>query len=728
VPVAITAFGADALERLRIDNLDDLQNVVPTLTVSQASGRPNAPVYSLRGIRPTEAIYGQDPTVAVYFADVVLSPAQGSNLGMYDLGSVQVLKGPQGTLFGRNTTGGAILLTPRRPGESFASDVLVGYGTYGLNETQLGIDMPLADTFRLRLTARTIDSEGYQTNVAPGPLQGSKLGGETTRSARLSAVWDITDSVENYAIFSWDDKRTNGRGTTLQAVNPNTALRCYDGPDNPNGECFPGESLPSIFDAVERARGRDVTDVESDRQQFDDIDVWGVVNTTSARLSDTITLKSIAGYRDFSTSQFFDIDASPIPGILTSAQEATLEHASYELQLFGTAFDALDWQTGLYAYYEDGVERSPGDVLQGLNPNTPIEQTGAVNNKSYSVFAQSTYRFTAAWSATVGARMTWDEKEMVLTSRLPSACSLSVENEDGETERLPLDRCRVELSDSFSQPTGTASVEYKPREGALLYLASRLGYRAGGFNLRADIPVEYEPFDPETVNDVELGAKLDWSLGAWAMRSNAALYHQWYDDIQRTVAVPNAGGIPGSAVQNAAEATVLGLELEQLIAPTENLSLQINYAYVDPEYERWQDPVTGADLTATPFFFTPEHSVSGTLTYLLPLGSDTGTLRFALSAAYRSETWINALQTITLIEATPVELRDLLKQDAYTLVDLSAGWTEVMGSAFDVLGYVKNLTDEEYKVGGVQLYPTFGLVAAAYGEPITAGVQLRYRF
>ena len=122
VPIAITALGGEQIENLQIDNLENLQTVVPELSVSAASGRPNSPVYGLRGIRPTEAIYGQDPTVAVYFADFVLSPAQGSNLGIFDLASVQVLKGPQGTLFGRNTTGGAILFAPRRPGDEFAGD------------------------------------------------------------------------------------------------------------------------------------------------------------------------------------------------------------------------------------------------------------------------------------------------------------------------------------------------------------------------------------------------------------------------------------------------------------------------------------------------------------------------------------------------------------------------------------------------------------------------------
>lgn len=737
VPIAVSVLGANALEDHHVDDIEDLQNVVPTLSVSAASGRPNAPVYSLRGIRPTEAIYGQDPTVAVYFDDVVLSPAQGSNLGMYDLASVQVLKGPQGTLFGRNTTGGALLLTPKRPGRTFGGDLMVGYGSYGRDETQFGIDMPLADNFALRLSGRTIDSTGYQTNVAPGPLHGDKLGGENTRSARLSAVWNITDKIENYTVVSWDHKSTNGRGMVLQAANPTGFyLKCYDGPTNPNGACFDGDNLASIYDAVDRAQGRDVNKVESDHRQFDNSRAVGVITTTTVQLGGDMTLKSIAGYRDFSSSLYIDLDASPVPGLLDSQQSSALKHASYELQLLGTAFaDRLDWVTGLYWYYEDGYESSPGDTYLGTPAfdvtagGNPFMQRGAVHNNSYSAFAQGSYKLTDKLSLTAGVRMTRDDKDMTLSTHRPNTCQLNDPNSDPTAPtKLPLDHCSVKLSDSFKQPTGTVSLDYKLRPDVMLYVASRYGYRAGGFNLRATNAVEYQPFDPETVLDAEVGAKTDWALADWHMRSNVAVYHQWYDDIQRTVAASNPDGTPGSAVQNAAKAKVFGLELEQTIAPTRHLSLQLNYAYVLPKYGSWTDPRTGADQSKTPFYFTPKHSGSATLAYTQPLDGDVGALTYTATASYKGDQWISPLLTRTTIDATPDNIKPLLQQDAYWLLDMSASWLNVMGSKFDVTAYMKNVTDREYAVGGLQLYNTFGVLARAYGDPRTYGMQLRYRF
>jgi iron complex outermembrane receptor protein len=746
VPIAITAISGEQIDNLQLDTLENLQTVVPELSVSASSGRPNSPVYGLRGIRPTESIYGQDPTVAVYFADFVLSPGQGSNLGIFDLSSIQVLKGPQGTLFGRNTTGGAILFGPRRPGDEFAGDAMIGFGNFGRTEAQLGLDLPASENLALRLVGRMVQSDGYQTNRAVGPLYGSKLGGEDTRNLRLSAVWDITDSIENYTVLSWDDKESNGRGMTLEAVRPGSAASSYNGSS-------PG--LPSIWDAFTRAQGRDVTDIESDQPQYDEIRVWSLINTTTAELSDDLTLKAIAGYRDFETFSTINLDSTQIPGLLTAGsnvpgvltapeQHVTLDHASLEVQLLGTALDErLNWVTGVYAYQEEGFEFSPGDVLLALSPATnPFAQRGDVDNTSYSGFAQGTFSLTPKWAITAGARWTYDKKEMTVSSKNGATCAVQDPNTG---VALPANACALTLSDSFDQPTGTVSLDFKATDSVLLYVASRYGYRSGGFNLRAIRPAEYAPFQPETVIDVELGAKTDWFIGPVRMRTNVAAYQQWYDDIQRTVAFTNAVGVPGSRVENAAKATVLGVELEQTIAPTDNLTLQINYAYTDPQYDEWFETIPNPgfvaaqpesptnprtlqrDLSQTPFHFTPEHAGSAQLTYIVPLDA-AGDLRFSAGGSFRDGVWINSLGNIVAIQATPASVIPALRQEAYWLYDVGAGWTNVLGSGLDLSTYVKNVTDEEYTLGGIQLYTTIGISTKAYGEPRTYGMELRYKF
>ncbi|QIG80980.1 TonB-dependent receptor [Stakelama tenebrarum] len=713
VPISITAVSDEVLEDFRIEDIDNLQDLDPSFSVSASSGRPNAPVYALRGIRPTEAIYGQDPTVAIYLADVVLSPAQGSNLGFYDLENIQILKGPQGTLFGRNTIGGAILLTPRKPGSVFSGEAMVGVGSYGLVETQLGVDIPLADTFQVRIAGRTIDGGDYQTNVIPGPLNGTELGGQTTRSVRVTAVGELSPDITNTTVAMYDNKKTNGRGTTLIAVNP----------AHPRAG-----AIPEFFDALARAQNRPITDVESDMDQKDNVEAWGIINTTEAQLADDLTFKFIGAYREVDTEVVFDLDASSLVGILTSEQEADLNHMSLEAQFLGTSFDGrLDWVIGGYYYQENGTEFSPGGFFGGT-----IYQSGEVRNKSYSAFAQGSFRITPELSLTGGVRFNRDEKEMTLSQTYNGVlCLLQVDDGTGTggLVRLPLDNCHVDLKDSFSQPTGTVSLDYQITPDVLVYLASRLGYRSGGFNLRGSQPVQYQPFEPETVTDIEFGTKADWYVGDVAMRTNLAIFYQQYDDIQRTVAVATPLGSPASVVVNAASAHVFSIELQQQIRPTENLTLQINYAYNDPAYQEWMDPASGNDLSSTPFYFTPTHSGNAMLTFEQPLPGGMGTLRFGANAAYTGETWINALHTSDTIAQQPASVLPLLKQESYWLLDFTVGWDGIAGSDFDLSLYMKNATDTVYKVGGVQLYTgASGFISAAYGEPRTYGAQLRMRF
>src|SRR5690625_2338815 len=420
------------------------------------------------------------------------------------------------------------------------------------------------------------------------------------------------------------------------------------------------------------------------------------------------------------------MDSTYIVDLLTSdPQKTTLEHGSLELQLLGSALDdRLEWVTGLYWYYEDGVEDSPGNTLAAVNPTNPFMQTAVMENHSYSLFGQASYQFNDQWSLTGGIRWTYDDKELDVSTRNAVSCQMF----DGTGTALPNDDCWFRLSESFDQTTGTVSLSYTPSDDTMLYVASRYGYRAGGFNARASRPEETEPFDAETVLDLEAGLKTDWQLGNWQMRSNLAVYQQWYDDIQRTVNVLVAGGVPGSTVENAAEATVFGVEIEQEISPTDNLTFKFQYAYTDPEYDSWTDPASGRDLSSTPFYFTPEHAFTVTALYTYPMQGNAGILDFGISASWQDDVWINSLNTIAEIEDTPREVRHAIQQEDYWLVNASVAWNDIMGSNVDVSAYVKNLTNTEYSVGGIQLYPSFGISTKVFGEPRTYGMQVRYRF
>lgn len=714
VPIAITVIGADTLDNLRVLDISNLTSLEPSFSVSAASGRPNAPVYGIRGIRPTEAIYGQDPTVAIYLSEVVQSPAQGSNLGFYDLENIQILKGPQGTLFGRNTVGGAILLTPRKPGRDFAVNGMIGTGSFGLFETELGIDIPLAETFRVRLAGRTIDGGDYQTYVNSGALDGKRLGGQTLRSFRGTIVGELTPDITNTILLTYDDRDSNGRGMTLVAVNP----------AHPRATQSPALFGP-LTSALQRARSRPIDQIESDLDMFDNVWAWSITNTLEARLNSDLLFKVIGNYREMASNVSTDLDGTNVPNVLTSRQRANLEHHSIEAQLQGTSLGGkLEWVLGGYYYNEQGTEDSPGRFFGSL-----INQSGTVDNSSYSVFAQGSYDLTPELTLTAGARMNWDTRAMIVRNNANGTfCLLLVDNGAGGTTRLPIGDCQVPLEGSFSQPTANISLDYAVTPDVLVYVTSRLGYRSGGFNLRASQPIQYQPFQPETVLDFEGGVKADWFAGGVAMRTNVAVFYQLYDDIQRTVQVLAAGGNPASAVTNAAAARAFGIEVQQQVRPFDWLTLQLNYAYNNPAYQEWVDPATQVDLSDTPFFFTPTHSGSAQATITAPLGGGMEA-SFTGNAAYVGEQWINPLHTSVIIDQHPAAIQPLLRQDAYWQVDLSAGLRNIGGQPIDLNLYVRNLTDERFTVGGIQLYTgASGFIVAAYAPPRTYGAQLRFRF
>lgn len=727
VPIAITAVSADTLEDFRVTQAEDLEVLEPTFSVSSSSGYVNKNVYGLRGIRPTESIYGQDPTVQLYLAEVVQSPSQGSNLGFYDLENVQILKGPQGTLFGRNNIGGAVLLTPRKPSGDFGVDLMAGIGDYGLYEAEAGIDIPLAPTFNVRIAGRFIDSDGYQDNVGTGPFNGVKYGGEKTRSVRMTWVADLNEDIENTTMWTYDERDTNGRVQVLQAVNLDPAV--------------PGSRFPILFNnifgnaysnALARAQARDINDVESNIDNYDDVRAWSVTNTTVARLSDTLTFKSILNYRDVKSRTAIDLDSTIETLLHSTPQSAELKHHSVELQLQGDG-DRFDWVLGGYYYNEDGFEFSPGIFFPQFLPINPIEQIGIVDNTSYAVFAQGSYQLTDQLTATIGARMNWDKKRLELGQLTAGNCAQRVVDASGNIVSLPNNACSVPLAKNFSSPTGTVSLDYQATPDILFYVTSRLGYRSGGFNLRATSPGQYAPFNEETVIDVEGGMKAEYSLGMADFRTNVAVYNQWYDDIQRTIATPDlVTGQPGSSVVNAAKATVFGIEVTQMIRPVEWLTFDLSYAYVKPSYQDFQEepvPGTFVDVSDTPFPFTPRHSGSIRATIEAPLSGDMGTLRFSGLASWQDDIWINSLHTQRIIDQHPASVLPLLQQQDYWLVDLSAGWDNIGGSGIDIAGYIRNVFDKEYKVGGIQLYTgASGFIAAAFGRPRTAGLQVRYSY
>jgi len=775
IPVAVTALSADYLRVNNISEFESLGYHVPSFRVSTSNGTTNLPNISLRGQRPSEMQMATDPAVPMYFADVVMTPAHGSNLAMYDLESVQVLKGPQGTLFGRNSTGGAVLLTPRRPGDSFGGHIEAELGNHDLIKVEGAVDLPINDALKFRLAGRSIDRDGYQTNVADNALKGKKFWDEDSFGLRLTMDLDLGD-LTSTIILSHDENDMLARLPIPLAFNPQGSLGGLYNSVHNGGLGIGG---PAVDDAIERQRRRDGMDIETDMLAAESVKNTFFANTTEYRLSDNLSLKNIIGFRKVDTTASNNADGMAVPllGSITSLSDRVTrnppesrqdaEQFSEELQLLGTALDdRLDWITGLYWYRMKGSQTTPTQLM-GANLDWPAGEApvpqlapvwgraqngvvqdsprGDVKNESHAVFGQFSYALNDQWSFSLGARQTWDDRSITARNLTANPVTWQAEcgmyGEDGA--RLPDDACGRRVDKSFSNFTWHTAVDYKPRDGMLFYGSIATGHRSGGFNMRGTDSFTLMPFDEEQVITYELGHKAEWNLGGQArLRTNLAVYLQDYEDIQKAQAIL-VDGVFGSAIVNAAKAEIKGVEFDVLFAPTANLALSFSWAHVDASYDEWdvqeqigRDPVTGApiviirDNSDAVFDWLPKSSLTGSIKYTLPLDPRVGDISATASVYWQDDmyTYTEYKRWLDLNWSRLDDIWETRKVDGYAVWNLRLDWRSVHGSGVDIAVYINNVADEEPIVGGNNNLNTLGLATAVLGPPRTFGAAVRWNF
>ena len=762
VPIAVTAMSEEYLRSSNIVELSDLRTHVPSLGVTVAGSSTNIPQVSLRGLRPSEVLITLDPAVPMYFSDIVMTPTHGTNLAMYDLSNVQVLKGPQGTLFGRNSTGGAILIEPKRPGTEFGGYLESRLGNYALRSFEGAVDLPVNERLQFRIAGRMVDRDGYQNNVADNALRGSKkFWDEDSESARISMNLEVTDNISNLLVVGYDKNEMLARVPTPVAFNPASSL---GGLVNMIHNGALGIGPANIDAALERAQGRNIHDVETDVRAIEKVENTIVSNTTVWDVSESFSIKNIFGYRkvNFGGANDGDGTAHALFGSPSDAGSAVTwdvptrdidaEQFSNELQFFGTAFnDKLTWLAGGYWYDMDASEYAPTMVV-GSNPNWPegpppspqlasvwsmaqdgffqLSPVGTVSNEAYGVFAEGTYAITDRLDLTLGARQSWDKRSITVSNARSGNCL--VRDRDGVL--LPNDACYREESERFSSPSWRGVIGYKVLPDAMVYGSVSTGYRSGGFNLRGTDNVSLVPYDEETVLTYEIGSKADWNFSnGMALRTNIALYFSEFDDIQKTQDLV-VNGVIGTNIVNAAEAEVKGLEFEMFFNPTQNLELMLAYSYVDAEYKQWLKPGNdGAmvDASGAEFPWIPKHSANAYIKYYLPLKSDIGDISLMASLYWQGEMTLDedvGVNALSYDEPARSAFLAAEHESSYSVLNLRADWRNVMGSNFDLGIWVDNARDEEYAVGGLTVEDSQGWASRVYGAPRTYGATVRWTF
>jgi iron complex outermembrane receptor protein len=727
VPVAVAVMTAAAIETRGIKTEADLQSAMPGVVV-RSSNNSNQLNYVIRG-ESVDAYSGSPPGVQPYVNEVPF-PVMSST-PFYDLESVQAVKGPQGTLFGRNSTGGAVLFQTAAPGKEFGGYASVQYGNFDRVITEAAVNVPfIADKLLVRFAGTATSGGAYVRNL----YDNSELGDRQERSGRLTIDANLLDNLSNVTTVQLGKTTgTNAPNTayyTIPCGAPSGFNSCTYSPANQpffgnllSGATFDGYPAGFVYAGgfqtladFQRSRGDYVIDQNAPFTHEADSDM--VINKTTLEMSPSVSVKNIFGYSYSRNEINYDTDYSPYPIIQQYAPNAlrsgskppietsTTKTYSDELQLQGTAFgERLDYIVG--AFYLDSKENYFSPLWLGA-ANFAVAYNAITGNETYAGFLQGTYKLTDQLNLTLGGRYTSEK----ITMRQGSQSIFGVGNPQEVTQE---------------DPSWTASLDYHINSDLLIYATTRGSWRRGGFNpfnppTATPLTAANDPggnyFKPEEVRDVEGGMKFDGGIGDIPLRANLAVYKSWVKDIQKTAYVV-IGGTASSATINVPKTEIWGVETDAELRLAHWLRVGGSITYTHPEFTDADSRLFGNTVTYGPFGDVPDFSgsVYADTTWTLP--GDKGSLSYHVDVYRQSSFYFSNLGG-TIQPGTQLP--------AYTLLNMRLDWAEMFGKGIKISLFAKNLTDKLYYTGGSAGAQNFSVESATFGMPRTYGIAVRADF
>lgn len=686
VPLSVTAVSTAQLSANTVTTGTDLQKLVPSLNVG-VSIFGSQQQYSLRGVRTG---------VVTYFNEVPVSTS-AVDLQLWDLQSVQAIAGPQGTLFGRNSTGGAVLFVPQRPTDDFSGYIDARVGSYNLREATGVINIPIADVLKIRLGIQRTKRDALTDNIS-----GPDLNTQDRTVARASILFEPTSWLSNYTafIYSHRDERP---------------LAQISGSDGVVASC--PTSIPScVYGAAynreltdQFTRGIRTASIPLDTRLYDE--PWLLTNILSAQAGD-VTFKYIAGYGGNKQDQFTSQLSIALP-VIIGDNASTSRQQTHEFEILGNMFDdRLSWVGGLY--YRKNRTSSLNRYLLFAPIGTALsdrttQQTGGIDQQiSKAAYGQATFSITDGLKLTAGLRYTKDNQLTDQVGYSPGLiCNLP------NFPNVDLAACRQRITSTSHAVTYNFSADYQVTDKVLVYATTRKGYNAGGFNANINDP-DLEIVKPEYIRDYETGLKADWHLGSMPIRTNISAFLSKYKDIQRTTSLI-LNGLVVTGNFNAAAATIYGGQFEVLARPVTGLELQASYGYLHTKYDSFDNPLVG-NLSGNKFAQAPAHTLhlAGTYTYPLSVGEIVANASYG----YTSKVTFADDNITTPGNTAP----------GYGLVDGRLSWNSIAHLGIDASVYIKNLTNQKYILNATDRTTPFGFVSRLYGDQRTVGFELRYNF
>ncbi len=710
VPIAVTAFDSASIDRNQIVTVQSVASFVPNLWMETNTGLNSGSRAALRGIGEDESFFTSDPPVGMYVDDIYIPRQTGAMFDLYDVERIEVLRGPQGTLYGRNTSAGAIKLISRKPESTRRANVEVTLGDYSRRDLKASLGGGLSEQVSGQIAFLARKHDGYDRNL----VNGADVNDQDLLAGRASLRWQPSEAAD--FVLTYDqlrDRSTPGFGVGVRLQPPNSLGRWdpnlqYDGDTNVH-------TLKSDLTAP-----------------INDLDMHGVSLTASFQLGGG-TLKSITAWRDMKNLLLLDADGQDtcfglaLP-CLHLFQDQTQDQVSQEVQFGGqTASKALDYVFGVYWFKESNQQRTENIILAPFGTN-PYSDTG-LDTRSIAAFASGTWHVNPQWSTTIGVRWTRDKKEFdsaVFNANgsaqlvCAGASGLTVISSGACTPASPTGSRTAPLAraidQTWSDVTPRLAIDYAPREGLMLYASASKGFKSGAFDGRESSSLLYslQPIAPEKVLAYELGTKAEWLDRR--LRTNVALFRNNITDLQGTGTNQATGTFTRFSV---GDVRTEGAELELTAAPAKGLEITASVGLLDTKYTKVNfDQVTdcgpvGTGTKQLEMKFSPHFSSNVGLNYSFPaiLG---GQITAGGNWTHKSSFYHSSCNPVPS------------QEDGYNLVDAQVAW-ESADETWRLALAMKNVTNEDYAIGQFFI-PGLGFDAIYFNPPRTWTLTARYAF
>jgi len=687
VPISITAYSGDQVEATHAVNLTDIGLITPNASLTEIPTFPGVANFVARGLGTVGAsIPSSDPSVGVVSDGVAFGTIYGVVTDLFDLEAIEILRGPQGTLFGRNVTGGAVVLRSTRPTEEFVGKIKASLGSFDKKEASVLLSGPINDNWGAKIAVLYKDRDGYWDNRAFG---GPRQGASETTLIRPAVSYE-SDNFDATFIYENGNIDSDGLGAITFFADGETLFDPYE-------------------DRFTNQADRGFSDLDWEQFTLEtNWEIWGG------------KLTSILGYRSLDQNFASDLDGTAERRFaFAGGTSLEQDQSSFELRWSGNLSDKVSLTTGLYLFEQDYTYAERRILIDRLDRRG----VSSIDHGTQGIFAQADIALNDSMTLILGGRYTEEDKTAAIgligdPNAVGNCATTAVGLENVDTP-VSLSDCQSALNDraDFSNFTPKLGLNWNLSEDLLAFASFTRGFRSGGYNVRfTDLSFATPtpnstpgPYLEEQIDAFELGIKSTFGGGRY--RLNASIFNNEIEDLQRTIL--NSAG--AQEITNAADATIRGLEIDGVLGLTDNFTVQFGIGYTDAEYDSFEgvESVTGLAADQIEFVLVPELTYSAAATYDFKFGA---------------ESWVSWRTSYSFVDDTVGDDLNTVQQEDYFVIDTSLTYQND-ASGLSVSLYGKNITDEVYYDFGTN-FSTSVLAVKSFWltPPRTFGIDVTYQF